>query len=67
MRNQLLLAACLGGVVSLSAQQPAAPDAAPAHSSFDFSIKGIMRGHETVGREPSDVRWSADSRWIYFS
>ena len=26
-----------------------------------------MRGHELVGRTPSDVRWSADSRWIYFS
>ena len=26
-----------------------------------------MRGHEMVGRAPSDVRWSADSRWIYFS
>jgi dipeptidyl aminopeptidase/acylaminoacyl peptidase len=26
-----------------------------------------MRGHEMVGRSPSDVRWSADSRWIYFS
>ncbi len=26
-----------------------------------------MRGHEMVGRTPSDVRWSADSRWIYFS
>ena len=26
-----------------------------------------MRGHEMVGRAPSDVRWTADSRWIYFS
>ena len=26
-----------------------------------------MRGHEMVGRTPSDVRWSADSRWIYFA
>ena len=26
-----------------------------------------MRGHEMVGRTPTDVRWSADSRWIYFS
>src|SRR5207245_2460463 len=30
-------------------------------------IKGIMRGHDMVGRAPSDVRWSADNRWIYFS
>lgn len=67
MRIQLLTAALVGGAVSLSAQQPAAHEASPARSSFDFSIKGIMRGHEIVGREPSDVRWSADSRWIYFS
>ena len=40
------------------AQQPAA---------FDFSIKNIMRGPELYGRPPENVRWSADSRWIYFT
>jgi dipeptidyl aminopeptidase/acylaminoacyl peptidase len=35
--------------------------------SFDFSIRNIMRGPELYGREPSQVRWTADSRWIYFS
>lgn len=25
-----------------------------------------MRGPELVGREPTDVRWSPDGRWIYF-
>lgn len=49
----LLLAAPLG------AQQPA--------STFDFSIKNIMRGPELYGRVPLDVRWSADSRYIYFT
>src|SRR3954463_9673908 len=34
---------------------------------FDFSIKNIMRGPELYGRQPSDVRWSADSKWIYFT
>jgi dipeptidyl aminopeptidase/acylaminoacyl peptidase len=34
--------------------------------TFDFSIKNIMRGPELYGRQPSDVRWSADSKWIYF-
>ena len=42
----------------LSAQQP---------STFDFSIRNIMRGPELYGRHPQDVRWSADSRWIYFT
>ena len=38
-----------------------------AQSQFDFSIKNIMRGPEVYGRPPSDVRWSADSKWIYFN
>ncbi len=36
-------------------------------SSFDFSIKNIMRGPELYGRAPGDVRWSNDSKWIYFT
>ncbi|HEY1952599.1 MAG TPA: prolyl oligopeptidase family serine peptidase [Gemmatimonadaceae bacterium] len=34
---------------------------------FDFSIKNIMRGPELYGRPPENVRWSADSKWIYFT
>ena len=49
-----LLAASVAG-----AQQPS--------TAFDFSIKNIMRGPELYGRQPSDVRWSADSKWIYFT
>ena len=43
--------------------------AAPATASaqFDFSIKNMMRGPEIYGREPQNVRWSADGKWIYFS
>ncbi len=36
-------------------------------STFDFSIRNIMRGPELYGRAPDDVRWSNDSRWIYFT
>jgi hypothetical protein len=35
-------------------------------ASFDFSIANIMRGPELYGRAPSDVRWSADGKWIVF-
>jgi dipeptidyl aminopeptidase/acylaminoacyl peptidase len=35
--------------------------------AFQLDIPTIMRGPETVGREPSGVQWSADSRWIHFS
>lgn len=36
-------------------------------STFNFSIKNIMRGPELYGRPPGDVRWSNDSKWIYFT
>ena len=38
-----------------------------AQTPFDFSIKNMMRGPEVYGREPTNVRWSADGQWIYFS
>jgi dipeptidyl aminopeptidase/acylaminoacyl peptidase len=46
------------GFPRLSAQTPA--------PQIEFSIHNIMRGHEITGREPEDVRWSADGKWIYF-
>jgi dipeptidyl aminopeptidase/acylaminoacyl peptidase len=59
-------AASVVGAASLGSQQPSAP-AAASPATFDFTIKGIMRGHDLVGRTPDNVRWSADSKWIYFS
>ena len=55
--RKILLAALIA--VPAGAQQ--------APSTFDFSIKNIMRGPELYGRVPQDVRWSADSKWIYFN
>ena len=40
---------------------------AAQQATFDLTVPSIMRGHELVGRTPEDVRWSADSRWIYFT
>ena len=45
----------------------AAPVAAQDPKPFDFSIKNIMRGPELYGRQPDNIRWSADSKWIYFT
>ncbi|HZF72722.1 MAG TPA: hypothetical protein VEZ51_04785, partial [Gemmatimonadaceae bacterium] len=45
----------------------ALPAAAQQTTPFDFSIKNIMRGPELYGRQPTDVRWSADNKWIYFT
>ena len=36
-------------------------------TSFELTVRNIMRGPEVYGRPPQNVRWSADSRWIYFS
>src|SRR6478672_4434211 len=62
-----LVRLCAGLLIpgTLLAQEPATkPAQIPA--SFDFSIANIMRGPELYGRTPSNVRWSADSRWIVF-
>ncbi len=56
-----LLPALLTGL--LVAQPAGAQPAAPA---FEMSIANIMRGPEHYGREPSQVRWTADGQWIYF-
>src|SRR5438477_9187561 len=45
----------------------AIPAGAQQSTPFDFSIKNIMRGPELYGRPPENVRWSADSKWIYFT
>ncbi|MGK2963956.1 MAG: hypothetical protein ACSLFK_17685, partial [Gemmatimonadaceae bacterium] len=45
----------------------AIPAGAQEVPAFDFSIRNIMRGPELYGRHPENVRWSADSRWIYFT
>ncbi|MES2179722.1 MAG: prolyl oligopeptidase family serine peptidase [Gemmatimonadota bacterium] len=49
--------------LSLSAQGPARVSSG---EGFDFSIKNIMRGPELYGRAPTNVRWSADGKWIHF-
>ena len=36
-------------------------------TAFALTVPNIMRGPELYGRAPGDVRWSADSRWIYFT
>jgi len=56
MKKVIALTLC--AAASLGAQQT---------TPFDFSIKNIMRGPELYGRQPDNVRWSADSKWIYFN
>ena len=63
MRFPLL---AVSGLLAITAGAAQAQQA-PAASGFDLSIKNIMRGPELYGREPEQVRWTADGRWIYFS
>ncbi len=55
-----ILAFCISPAAALAQQ------AAPA-KPFELTIDNIMRGPALVGYEPSQVRWSADSKKIYFS
>ncbi|HEX7242019.1 MAG TPA: prolyl oligopeptidase family serine peptidase [Longimicrobiaceae bacterium] len=57
--SALLLA--LAVAAPAEAQAPAA-----ARPAFDLSVANVMRGEGLVGRSPSEVRWSPDSRWVYF-
>ncbi len=54
-RPSFALIALVVSAVPLSAQQ------------FQLDIPSIMRGPETVGREPTGIQWTPDSRWIHFS
>jgi dipeptidyl aminopeptidase/acylaminoacyl peptidase len=55
-------------LLALAALLPlAAPTFGAAQTPrFDFTIANMMRGPELYGREPQDVRWSPDARWVYF-
>jgi hypothetical protein len=44
----------------------AAPEARTVPADFDLSVASIMRGEQLVGRSPNQVRWSPDSRFVYF-
>src|SRR4051812_16696091 len=54
------LAVAIAIAFPIVAQAQAAP-------KFDFTIANIMRGPEIYGREPSNIRWTLDGKWIYFS
>lgn len=44
----------------------AAQQSAPPRAPFALTVENIMRGPLLVGRAPDDVRWSADSRTVWF-
>lgn len=50
----------------IAAAPLATPAVAQQPSTFDLSVRNIMRGPELYGREPAQVRWTADGQWVYF-
>ncbi|HET7230969.1 MAG TPA: DPP IV N-terminal domain-containing protein, partial [Longimicrobium sp.] len=57
-----LAALALAGGAHAQAPQPAARTAPP----FNLTVASIMRGPLLVGRSPDEVRWSADSRYVWY-
>ena len=54
-------------VASPSAQnRPAAPAPAAGQARVEMTIDSIMRGPDLVGYPPSALRWSGDSKQLYF-
>ena len=39
---------------------------APASATFPLTVDSIMRGPDLVGYPPDGLRWSADSKKLYF-
>jgi dipeptidyl aminopeptidase/acylaminoacyl peptidase len=56
------------GLVAASATLAGAParKAAPARSGFELTVDSIMRGPKLVGYPQTGLRWSGDSKWLYF-
>lgn len=58
--KKLVVVGCLLASTALVAQQPDAP------SDFALTIDHVMRGPELVGNPPTGLRWSGDSKELYF-
>ncbi len=64
LATALLLGPCIVNVPASSGIQAGAK-ASPA-AGFELTVDSIMRGPNLVGWTPTALRWSADSRHLYF-
>ncbi len=65
MNHRAALVALAISVSGVSNGPFAAPKAAST-STFPLTVDSIMRGPKLVGYPPSDLRWSGDSKELYF-
>jgi len=61
-----LASLALAGTAAAQSATPAPAPATNRASAFNLTVDNIMRGPLLVGRSPDEVRWSADSRWVWF-
>lgn len=61
MRTLLVVTGLVLCGVAIAADQQAAPAA-----KFELTVDSIMRGPKLVGYPPSNLRWSGDSKELYF-
>jgi dipeptidyl aminopeptidase/acylaminoacyl peptidase len=57
------IALCLIGLVCQTTSLPAQK----TETKFELTIDNIMRGTEMIGTQPTQIRWSQDSRRVYFN
>ncbi|HET7275542.1 MAG TPA: prolyl oligopeptidase family serine peptidase [Longimicrobiaceae bacterium] len=60
----VLPALLLTTLASTSATAQSTTAVEPA--AFELTVANIMRGEDLVGRSPDDIRWSVDSRELFF-
>ena len=56
----------MGQAPSLKPQASSPKPQASSPKPFDLTIDSIMRGPELVGNPPNNLRWSGDSKELYF-
>ena len=68
MKNFLLIVSlcALATPVYTAQQGSAAPSPSQNKPAFPLTVDSIMRGPELVGNPPNNLRWSGDSKELYF-
>ena len=69
MKKVLLLVCAVGAMAQAQSPKPSVSAKATVDrqaQSFPLTVDSIMRGPELVGNAPNNLRWSGDSKELYF-